>query len=58
MEGHGLKIAGRKQAQTMNAIVEGIYIRGANRSMNLMKVQRSNCAGVQGLRVGAIIPRY
>ena len=24
LEGHGFKITGRKQAQTMNAIVEGI----------------------------------
>ena len=31
MEGLGLKIIVRKQAQTINTTVEGIYIRGANK---------------------------
>ena len=32
----------KEKTQTMNTIVEGIYIRGANTSINLMKGQRSN----------------
>ena len=58
LEGNGLNIIGRKQAQTMNAIVEVIYRMGANTSTNLMKVQRLNCTGFQVLRGGAIIHRY
>ena len=42
----------------MNVIVEVIYRRGSNTSINLMKGQRSNCIGVQGLRGRAIIPPY
>ena len=40
MEGHGIKIIGRKQAQIINEIVEGIYRREANTSINLMKGHR------------------
>ena len=58
MEGNGLKIIGRKQAQTNNKIVEVIYRRGEKTSINLMKGHRSNCKGVQGLRGGVIIPHY
>ena len=47
MEWNGLRITGRKKAQTMNAIVKVIYIRGASTSINLIKGQRSNCTGVQ-----------
>ena len=36
MEGHGLKITRRKQAQTMNETVEGIKRRGVNTSINLL----------------------
>ena len=46
MEGSGIKITERKKALTMNGAVEGIYKRGTNTSINLMKVQRSNCTGV------------
>ena len=46
MEGRGLKISARKQAQTMNAIIEGIYIMEANILINLMRGQRSNYTGV------------
>ena len=42
----------------MNTIVEGIYRRGANISINLMKGQRSNCTGVQGIRGGENILCY
>ena len=58
MEGSGIKIAERKKALTMNGAVEGIYKRGTNTSINLMKVQRSNFIGVQGFRGRAIIPPY
>ena len=58
LEAHGIKITGRKQAQTMNVIVEGIYRREENTSTNLMKGQRSNFTGVQVIRGGASIPRY
>ena len=34
----------------MNAIVEVIYIKEANASINLIKGQISNFTGVQGLR--------
>ena len=37
IEGNGLKIKGIKQAQTMITIFEGIYRRGGNTSINLMK---------------------
>ena len=58
MEGHGIKIIGRKQTQTMNTIVEEIYRRGANTSINLTKGQRLNCTGVQGLIRGSRNPCY
>ena len=44
-----IKITGIKQAQIINAIVEGIYRRESNTSIKLMKGQRSNCTGVQVL---------
>ena len=40
----------------MNAIVEVIYSRGGDTSINLMKGQRSKCTGVKGIGVGEIIP--
>ena len=42
----------------MNVIVEGIYRRGTNISIKLMKGQISNCTAVQGLRGLSIIPFY
>ena len=42
----------------MNTVVELIYRRGGNTSINLMKGQISNCTGFQGLRGGSIITRY
>ena len=45
MKGCGINITGRKQAQTMNAIVEGIYIRLENTSINLMKTRDQTAQG-------------
>ena len=42
LEAHGLNITGIKQAQTTNIIVEGIYRRVANKSVNFMKGHISN----------------
>ena len=39
LEGNNIKITGRKQEQTMNTIFEGIYIRGANTSINWMNIK-------------------
>ena len=58
LEGHVLKITGRKQAQTMNKIFEGIYRRGENTTINLIKGQRSNRTGFQEIRGRARITCY